>query len=219
MNQLDTVKPKVRELGLQLVAHCLQSSITISVTQGFRTFAEQNTLYAKGRTVPGQVVTNARGGQSLHNYGVAFDICPIIGGKYIWSDNSLFASVGQIGQSLGLEWGGSWTSFQDRPHFQYLAGYKLADFQSNKVQWSRFEVSVPVQPLPPTPIVPLAVQFKTYMVMADLLNVRSGPGTTFGKIGQLGKWAILQPIQLQNGWFKYIRPDGSAGWVNATFVA
>ncbi len=41
----------------------------------YRSFEEQNKLYAQGRTVPGQVVTKARGGQSPHNYipSFAFD--------------------------------------------------------------------------------------------------------------------------------------------------
>ena len=46
----------------------------IDAEQGFRTFALQDALYAQGRTTPGAIVTNAKGGQSPHNYGLAVDV-------------------------------------------------------------------------------------------------------------------------------------------------
>ena len=77
-------------------------------------------------------------GDSLHNYGVAFDICPIINGKAIWSDISLFNKVGKIGKELGLEWGGDWKGFVDKPHFQYLGGYTLMDFKKGRIDEKEF---------------------------------------------------------------------------------
>ncbi len=53
----------------------------VRIAQGLRTFQEQDDLYAIGRTKPGKKVTNAKGGQSVHNYGFAVDIVLIIDGK------------------------------------------------------------------------------------------------------------------------------------------
>ncbi|MFC6095818.1 M15 family metallopeptidase [Flavobacterium qiangtangense] len=53
----------------------LGKGVRMRITQGFRTFKEQDELFAQGRTKPGPKVSNAKGGQSLHNYGLAFDIC------------------------------------------------------------------------------------------------------------------------------------------------
>lgn len=87
------------------------------LTQTLRTSAEQDKLYAQGRTRPGKVVTNARGGQSLHNYGLAFDIAfRDHDGSVLW-DVPLFARFAAIAKANGLAWGGDWKSFKDYPHF------------------------------------------------------------------------------------------------------
>ena len=82
---------------------------------------------------PGKRVTNAKGGQSMHNHRVAFDFVPIVNGKAMWDDARAFRRCGIIAQSLGLEWGGSWTSFPDLPHCQYTGGLTLAQLQAGKV--------------------------------------------------------------------------------------
>lgn len=86
------------------------------ITQGLRTIEEQNALYAQGRTKSGSIVTNAKGGQSWHNYGLAVDIAFINSNGSI--DFNVSKEVGKIGQDCMLEWGGAWTSFKDMPHFQ-----------------------------------------------------------------------------------------------------
>jgi RHS repeat-associated protein len=97
-----------RELGIQL-----------RMTQAFRTFAEQDALYAKGRTKSGKIVTNARGGRSYHNYGLALDVVIMDNGKTPnWS--ALSPKAAQIGIDLGFEWGGNWRKFKDYPHFQMI---------------------------------------------------------------------------------------------------
>lgn len=91
------------------------------VAQAHRTFEEQNRLYAQGRTQPGNIVTNARGGRSNHNYGVAVDIFEVIaGGAIDW--NADYDDAVTVGDALGLEWGGRWTTIVDRPHFQMDIG-------------------------------------------------------------------------------------------------
>ena len=59
-------------------------NIKLRITDGYRSIQEQNTLYAQGRTTPGNIVTHARGGQSLHNYGNAFDVVQMRNGIPIW---------------------------------------------------------------------------------------------------------------------------------------
>jgi peptidoglycan L-alanyl-D-glutamate endopeptidase CwlK len=122
--------PAVKRKRDALVTLCASHGVPIRVTSGFRSFAEQDALYAQGRTKPGQIVTKAQGGQSLHNYGVAFDVWPT--GVQDWD------TIGKCGESLGLEWGGRWTSFVDKPHFQLMFGYTLQDFQNKKVDISKY---------------------------------------------------------------------------------
>lgn len=113
------------------------------ITCTYRSKEEQDALYAQGRTNAGAIVTNAKGGQSYHNWRCAFDIVPLVNGKTVWNDDALWAKLGQLGTSVGLEWGGSWTGFKDMPHFQYTCGYTFQDFLENKVDVKKFELPVP----------------------------------------------------------------------------
>jgi len=135
---LALLKPKVRALAQELMSLCQQFGCPILIIQTFRTIEEQDALYAKGRTAPGKIVTRAKGGSSLHNYGVAFDFAPIVEGRPNWKRLDLFDRVGVIGEGLGLEWGGRWVTFKDRPHFQFRMGYRLKDFQEGKVDESKW---------------------------------------------------------------------------------
>ena len=89
----------------------------VKVICGTRTYAEQEELYAKGRTEPGSIVTNARSGYSMHNFGLAFDIGVFDGTKYV-SDGLGYKAAGMIGRDLGLVWGGDFKSISDEPHFE-----------------------------------------------------------------------------------------------------
>jgi peptidoglycan L-alanyl-D-glutamate endopeptidase CwlK len=62
-------------------------------------------------------VTNARGGHSNHNFGIAFDVGVFEGGQYL-DESPKYNAVGVVGMDLGLEWGGTWKTIQDEPHFQ-----------------------------------------------------------------------------------------------------
>ena len=112
-----TLQPEVQSYARALVHKAAGAGITIKVISGTRTYDEQNALYAKGRTAPGRIVTNARGGYSNHNFGIAFDVGVFDGSKYI-PESSRYKAVGAIGMDLGLEWGGNWRTLQDEPHFQ-----------------------------------------------------------------------------------------------------
>lgn len=104
---------------------------------GTRTYAEQNALYAQGRTAPGPRVTNARAGYSNHNFGIAGDFGVFKGGQYLDSANPALASkvhkavAAWVKANLrAIEWGGDWTSFRDEPHFQYRTGLSLAEMRA-----------------------------------------------------------------------------------------
>jgi peptidoglycan L-alanyl-D-glutamate endopeptidase CwlK len=124
--------PKMQVLCNQFIAKCKDDGITVIITSTYRDFESQNALYAQGRTTPGKIVTNAKAGQSFHNFRVAFDFCPTLESKAIWNDTLLFIKCGQIGKSLGLEWGGDWKTIKDLPHLQFTNGLSLAEFQAGK---------------------------------------------------------------------------------------
>lgn len=130
------LKPKVARMAEEFISKCAEQGIEIAITEGFRSIARQNALYAQGRTKPGRIVTNAKGGQSNHNYGVAIDVVFVKDGKNTYAGD--WDRIGQIGKSIGFAWGGDWISFRDRPHFEYLAGYRTSDFQQKRVDESRF---------------------------------------------------------------------------------
>src|SRR6185369_5836350 len=104
--RLSKVHPLLAEKVKQLIESLEREGLNIQVVQGLRTFAEQDVLFAKGRTTPGPKVTNAKGGQSNHNFGLACDICPFVNGKPEWDDAEAFARIGKEAKALKLEWGG-----------------------------------------------------------------------------------------------------------------
>lgn len=129
---LKTLHPKAQERArdfLKEAGDVLDDlGIVVKVISGTRSYAEQNALYAKGRTKPGPKVTNARGGYSNHNFGVAFDIGLFNGSDYL-EDSPLYSKLGPIGVKHGLEWGGNWKSFKDTPHYQYPTGLTMAQMR------------------------------------------------------------------------------------------
>lgn len=112
-----TLLPEVRPIARALVQKAAQAGIRIKVISALRTYAEQDALYAQGRTLPGRKVTNARGGWSNHNFGIAFDVGVFEGSAYL-AESVKYKAVGALGMDLGLEWGGSWKTIVDEPHFQ-----------------------------------------------------------------------------------------------------
>jgi peptidoglycan L-alanyl-D-glutamate endopeptidase CwlK len=127
--KLDKLDPAVRSRAETLLGKGWDAGYDLTITQGFRSFAEQDKLYAQGRTTPGQIVTNARGGQSFHNFGLAFDVFDK--NQKNW-DAVDWKGIGKLGEDAGLEWGGTWAKFPDRPHFQYLGGLSLSQVQKGE---------------------------------------------------------------------------------------
>lgn len=137
--KLVTLYPPLCESGMKLAAIAEARGIRIIVTQALRTWAEQDTLYAKGRArqpdgrwdivSPAQIVTKAKGGESWHNFAMAFDIAILEDDESIcWDANDeRYKTCGAIGRSIGLEWGGDWAKFRDVPHFQWPTELSLAE--------------------------------------------------------------------------------------------
>ena len=118
----DTTKlhPELQRKIADFLHMCKKKGLAVRITECLRTAAEQDALYAQGRTKPGNIITNCSGSSysSMHQWGVAVDFCRNDGkGAYDDSDG-FFAKVGHIGQACGLEWGGSWHGFVDKPHLQ-----------------------------------------------------------------------------------------------------
>lgn len=114
---------EVRSRANKLLDASKAAGILLRVTSGYRTWKEQDRLYAQGRTAPGLKVTNARGGHSWHNMRRAFDVWPVgvqAPSKELWRE------IGLLGEAAGLEWGGRWESFYDPCHFQWTDGLTIA---------------------------------------------------------------------------------------------
>lgn len=131
---LKELLPEVRIIADLFLSRTQNLGIDLLVTSTYRDFAAQAALYARGRSIPGRRVTNAKPGQSWHNWRRAFDIVPMRYGKPVWStagaDGRLWARIGEIGESCGLEWAGRWTRFREYPHFQISGGLTLAQLIS-----------------------------------------------------------------------------------------
>lgn len=128
-----TLHPKAQEAAREFMAAILpeleRQGHTARIISGTRSYAEQDALYAKGRTAPGPRVTNARGGYSNHNFGIAWDI-GIFQGKVYLGESPLYRACGIIGREMGLEWGGDWKSFPDTPHYQVKTGKTMAELRA-----------------------------------------------------------------------------------------
>ncbi len=124
-----TLHPRFRPFARALIEKAASQGIIIKVTSATRSFAEQDELFAQGRTKPGKIVTKAKGGFSNHNFGIAIDITIFKGSsnpekaKIPVFESPLYKVIGALGTDLGLEWGGNWTSIVDEPHFQLRPGW------------------------------------------------------------------------------------------------
>jgi len=121
-DRIAALHPEIQQRSAAFVNEVKQElGIQLRVTDGLRTFAEQDALYAQGRTAPGPRVTGARGGQSYHNYGLAIDVVELR------PDGSVnygvdYDAIAEIGERYGFEWGGNFTNLDDQPHFQFTNG-------------------------------------------------------------------------------------------------
>jgi len=124
IDRLQGLHPKVRVPFQAFIEECENTlDITLRISQGLRTIAEQDALYAKGRSTAGPVVTNAKGGSSFHNYGLAIDLVEMVNGDTEVNWKYDMVNLRATAQKHGFEWGGSWIHLKDYPHFEMNFGY------------------------------------------------------------------------------------------------
>ena len=130
--------PRLQQKIAELKQMCSGEGLILGIGECFRSVAEQDALYAQGRTAPGSVVTNAPGSSysSQHQWGIAFDFFKNVSG-HAYDDIAFFDRVGALGKSIGLGWGGDWTSPVDKPHL-YLPDWGSTPARL-KQQYGTFE--------------------------------------------------------------------------------
>lgn len=118
-------RAKVKKLA-SLVESRLGLDLRIRATGGVRSCAYQNSLYAQGRSVPGKIITGARGCQSWHVLGRAVDADPFSkDGK--GRPDADYAKTGAIWQELGGVWGGTFDNLYDPGHFEWHPNVSIKD--------------------------------------------------------------------------------------------
>lgn len=120
---LDDLLQHVEAAARGLIAEAeSRFDIELRVTSTYRDFQEQARLCELRPPV-----TKARPGHSWHNWRRAFDVVPVRAGVCLWDDATLWADIGALAPKYGLEWGGNFNGFADRPHFQLTDGLRLSD--------------------------------------------------------------------------------------------
>ena len=128
---LDQLLPDVKVKVEAFIEACKAENIDLLITSTYRDVESQNALYAQGRTTEGHIVTDAKGGDSFHNYRIAVDVVPLINGKPDWNPaHPIWSRIGQIGKGCGLDWAGDWHTFAELAHFQYAQGATIASLKA-----------------------------------------------------------------------------------------
>jgi peptidoglycan LD-endopeptidase CwlK len=124
---IGSLMPPAQQAARRFMKAALDLGLSVRIISGSRTYAEQDALFAIGRTtqLSKKPVTNARGGQSNHNFGIAWDVGIFeADGRYMdgrkKGDTRAYADLGKLAKAKlkDIEWGGDWTSFADPPHYQ-----------------------------------------------------------------------------------------------------
>lgn len=156
---INDLLPCVRARAMEFNRRCDEkfgTAITVQIVCTWRDPREQECLHLQGRAsidvvnrarallkLPpimmreNVIRTNARPGQSAHEYRCAFDALAFEGGKMLRrGDHPVYQVIGEIGESCGLEWSGRWKrgpgKIVEAAHFQYLGGLSIADLQKGK---------------------------------------------------------------------------------------
>jgi len=129
---LATLLPAMQSKARQIMALSKSFNLAVTLLSGTRTYAEQNYLFSKRPKV-----TNARGGQSNHNFGIAIDVGIFDRGHYLTgetaSEEKAYVDLATLIKSRikGVEWGGDWKSFKDQTHYQLATGKTLAQVRAS----------------------------------------------------------------------------------------
>lgn len=142
--RMGAVHPSLKEYTIELIRRCYAEGIRVQISSGYRSKEEQAQIYGQGRAsfiYNGKqygrlkddngkqlsIVSNAKPGTSIHNYGLAIDYFLVSedGNDSLWTVNEDWKRVAAIAKLMGFEWGGDWSSFRDYPHLQYTKGLTL----------------------------------------------------------------------------------------------
>lgn len=190
------------------------------VSQGLRTFAQQNALYAKGRTAPGNIVTYVQGGYSWHNWGAAIDLAVFTEdfAQYLPND-PLYITIGEHIDSFkipGLIWGYHFaemyhTSFRDIPHYQYspttsdITAAMVQQHGSNPFALPLSTPTIPSTTTMPDAFTPSDAQAKAFSDMIGQGVFTTGTPKTQDRY----ELAIILKRTLHAGDARWLRLDGS----------
>lgn len=203
---MGAVQSFVKALALEMIRRAYSEGILVQISSGYRSNAEQQRLYNQGRTTAGNVVTNAKPGQSVHNYGLAIDYFLVSddGNTALWTVNAKWRRVAAIGKSLGFSWGGDWTSFKDYPHLEYTKGLTWRDLQAGKRPTPPSTI-----PTSPTGLLELGAKGdKVKQLQNDLIAL----GYNLGKFGADGDFGQATKNAVMNFQREYgLSVDGIAG--------
>jgi len=139
------LNPLLVEKVCNLLEACAAANMRVGVHKGYRSVKEQDRLYAIGRTTQrnDKKVTNARGGQSWHNFGLAVDVVFMDDKGWSWAEKYNWKKLGILGKKCGLSWGGDWKKLVDRPHFQLTGdlsigeAYRIEKLHGIESVWAR----------------------------------------------------------------------------------
>lgn len=213
---ISKLHPELQEKITKFKSACERAGLKVGIGECFRTVKEQDDLYAQGRTKPGNIVTNAKGStySSMHMWGVAFDFYRNDGKGAYNTSGSFFEKVGKIGKSVGLEWGGDWKSFPDRPHFQLpqwgSTTIKLKSQYGNPdkfiATWNKSTISVSSK------------KSTAYEVTATSLRLRNKSSITSTIITKMPKGAIFYATgEEKNGFLKGMYGK-KMGWASKKYL-
>ena len=139
MARIDTLEPDFKPQVEELIRRTEEATKRKwGISDARRTMAQQRDIYAQGRTKPGKVVSNAKPGQSAHNFGYAVDLWPLkADGDFDWgASRKLFDAMGAVAVELGLTWGGNFKSILDLPHVE------SAQWKTQQARWRNGEIQI-----------------------------------------------------------------------------
>ena len=135
IDKLNQLHPKLRAIAIKAYNEAVLATpagIHPVVDQTYRSFAESDKLYQQGRTMPGEIISNAKAGQSWHNWALALDFHLVINGKDSWDVDENWMKVVNIFKAANFNWGGDFPGkFKDYPHLECKMGQTLNSLMSS----------------------------------------------------------------------------------------
>lgn len=140
---IDTLHPLIRPLVIECINKLALMGIFCRVTFGNRSWELQDQMYNQpwdgmDNDKDGLIdekdekITNAKGGDSIHNYRLALDVVeikPMYGYSKGYPDRRWF-TIKEVFVQAGFKWGGSFKSFPDKPHYEMTFGHTLKELKA-----------------------------------------------------------------------------------------